>query len=121
MTSRTFDGTPRDDSAVSTGLTVAQLPLNSWSAEWGDHELKRINAQQKGDAAAHQREQNAKDNDLRRWIIKGIGLVILAVLIVGTCIATMSENDDTRKWAQATVALVFTGVIGAATGWLAKK
>ena len=110
---------------ISAGISYTETLGGGWTAARARHELKATESAHQQrlevEAARHQREEAAKDNALRRWAIGSIGLVILGALVVGTLIATLADNIDTRRWAQGVVVALLSGVIGAATGWFSHK
>lgn len=62
----------------------------------------------------HQEER--KDNDLRRVIIRVVGVFLLVVSVLSGAIGTFADNSGTREWAQGIVTILIGGFVGFLTG-----
>jgi hypothetical protein len=86
----------------------------TFSIERGRHELRAADA-------AHRREEQRKDNELRRHREKVVFYVVVGILVaglvVGFIVAVEADNADTRRWAQGIVTLLFGGIVGGITGY----
>lgn len=47
-----------------------------------------------------------------RWLFIGSGTVGLSAFVVSVCLAILSSDTDTRKWAQSIVGLLLAGLVG---------
>ena len=99
----------------------------------GEFSLERAKFEERALAAAHRRqleaeeaqlrrEETRKDNDLRRrreligfYVAVGASLVVLAISFV---VAVAAENDGVRNWSQGIVTLVMGGIVGGLAGYL---
>ena len=74
--------------------------------------------------AAHRREEQRKDNELRRHREKVLFYVVVAVmaigLVAGFLVGTFADNADTRRFGQGLVVIIFGAVAGYFTGRAAK-
>jgi hypothetical protein len=70
--------------------------------------------------AQHRREEQRKDNDARRHrenvLFYVVIIVMVACLLTGFAMITMSENTETRRTGQSIVTLILGAVAGYFTG-----
>ena len=109
---------PSAESSMTVSETVirgsSSVGNQSWTLEYGQWEIDY-------QTAAHQREQEKKDNDLRRLCFK----VILALLIMTfgatAFLGFFYEDESVRPVAQNAFTTLLGGFIGALAGYFSAK
>lgn len=132
-------GVAENTAPVTTGskvVTFRQNPIGDYDLDRAAQDLKARIANRRHERdmekarrsfseaakdSEHRRLQESKDNELRRRVFYALGLLLILALLVGTLIATVADNADTRRWAQGVVVALLSGVIGAAAGWFSHK
>lgn len=104
------------------GTVYSQNAAGEWNFERAKHDLKAEAAAHKqqleAEQARYQREEEAKDNALRRLIIRVTVWTILAAGVAAFAIGTLAGDADTRRWAQNVGTTILGGLVGAAAGYL---
>ena len=85
-----------------------------WTLEYGQWAIDY-------EAAVHQREEEKKDNDLRRLCFRIILGLLVAALVAGALAGAFSDDPGTRQWAQNIVTTLIGGLLGAVAGYFSGR
>ena len=122
-------GTGATTSTVSSVVNSSTAGEQTFSAERGRHELKvaaeEHNRQMERLRTEQELAETREDNAQRRlrekigfFVVVGIAVLGLGI---GFAVAVESQNDDTRRWAQGLVTLLFGGIVGGLAGYFTGK
>ena len=97
----------------------------TWSVEYGqweiDYETAAHQREMERDRLKHDLEQKKKDNDLRRFCLQAVLLLLTAALIVSAAVGVINEDAGTRQWGQNIATTILGGLVGAIAGYFAGK
>ena len=106
------------ESSLSVSETVirgsSSVGNQTWTLEYGQWEIDY-------ETAAHKREQEKKDNDLRRLCFKVLLGLLVVIFIAAVLVASVNEDPGTREWAQTVVTTLVGGLLGALAGYFTAK
>jgi hypothetical protein len=86
----------------------------SWTLEYGQWQID-------AETAAHKREQEKKDNDLRRFCIRVVLGLLIVVLCASALVGLLNEDPSIRQWAQNIFTTLIGGLLGAIAGYFTAK
>ncbi|MGH2614344.1 MAG: hypothetical protein ACRDJC_03830 [Thermomicrobiales bacterium] len=104
-------------STLATGTVFkssTSVGNQEWTFEYGQWEIDY-------ETAAHRREQEKKDNELRRFCLTILVILLVVVLVVSGAVGVLNEEPNTRQWAQNIVTTLIGGLLGAIAGYFTAK
>jgi hypothetical protein len=108
---------PASSSLTASGTVIRgsrSVGGQTWSIEYGQWQIEAADAEPK-------REEERKDNDLRRFCLRLLVILLVVVLVVSAGVGVLNEEPTTRQWAQNIVTTLIGDLLGAIAGYFTAK
>jgi heme A synthase len=86
----------------------------TWSVEYGQWQIEAADAE-------HKRTEEQKENELRRFILRAIVVLLLVTFCAAAIVGVVNDDPSTRQWAQGIVTALLGGLLGAIGGYFTAK